>query len=57
MKKYKDISRLQDRMLKIGEELRSLEYIPKSFNHMISYRFSQEEIGYMAEIIYEIEWE
>ncbi|MBR1943663.1 hypothetical protein IJ843_08015 [bacterium] len=57
MKKYKDISRLQDRMLKIGEELRSLEYITKSFNHMISYRFSQEEIGYMAEIIYEIEWE
>ena len=53
MENYKDISTVQDKMLKIGEEIRVLECITKSLNGMISYGFSDEEISYMAEIINE----
>ena len=53
MENYKDISKVQDKMLKIGEEIRALECITKSLNGMISYGFSDEEISYMAEIINE----
>ena len=53
MENYKDISKVQDKMLKIGEEIRALECITKSLNGMIFYGFSDEEICYMAEIINE----
>lgn len=53
MEKLIDISKVQDKMLIIGEEIRALECITKSLNGMISYGFSNEEISYMAEIINE----
>ena len=53
MEKYKDISKVQDKMLLIGEEIRVIEYLTKSLNSMIFYSFSHEEISYMAEIINE----
>ena len=53
MENYKDISKVQDKMLLIGEKIRVLECITKSLNSMISYGFSNEEISYMAEIINE----
>lgn len=53
MKKLVDISKVQDKMLKIGEEIIVLECITKSLNGIISYGFSDEEICYMAEIINE----
>jgi len=55
MRNYKDISKVQDKMLYLSDEIRCLKYITKILNGMIvdCDIFSQEEIGYMSKIIHE----
>ncbi len=48
MENYKDISKVQDKMSKVGNEIRCLECLTNIVLQMHYYDFSQNEIEYIA---------
>ncbi len=53
MENYKDISKIQDKMLDISNRLSCLNCMTKSLTKMLFYEFSSDEVIYMADTIYE----